>query len=157
MDKDQKMRVMMTVSDKVDGQSAMIISNKLDTTDEKASSALMMTKLYDKMIVILLSIFLGGFGVDRFYLKDYGIGVLKIVLAVVSWILIFAGFFITPILVVIGYLLLFGTGIFLLVDIFLCYKAVGKKNFNNIMNVLNMYPESEHKVETIDKASEIFN
>ena len=158
MNKDQKLRVMMTLSDKLDGQSAMIISNKLESTDDNAASAIMMTKLYEKLIVILLSVFLGGFGADRFYLKDYGLGVLKLVAGIITYACLIGGvLLLVPAVSMIGTLMMLVYSIWLLVDIFLSYKQVGKKNFNNIMNVLAMYPAREEDKVSTDRAFDIFS
>lgn len=66
-------------------------------------------KTYKKGTVILLSIFLGGLGVDRFYIGDVGLGIAK---------------------------LLFGwatAGLWWFIDIFVCVKKAKEKNMKKIM------------------------
>lgn len=62
-------------------------------------------------MTLLLSLFIGYFGIDRFYLGDIGLGILKIVLA-----------------------LLFGIGfIWVLLNIYFGYKKAKEINFNKIL------------------------
>lgn len=77
-------------------------------------TALGMTPLKNPTTVLLFSIFLGGFGVDRFYIGDTGMGVAKLLVG--------------------GFTL----GIWPLVDIFLCYKKAKEQNFALLMNALRM-------------------
>ena len=64
------------------------------------------------MPVVLLSVFLGGLGVDRFVIGDTGLGVAKLLL---GWATL---------------------GIWPLIDIFFCYKKAKLKNFLKIMTLL---------------------
>ncbi len=143
MNSEQKIKVTMIINDKIDGTNAMVVSQKLDTTDERAIPALMGIKLYDKMVVILLSLFLGGFGVDRFYLKSYGIAVGKLVLGILSWILLFTSAFIGIAGVIISTIMMLGWSIWCFVDIFMSYKAARTKNFLAVMAVLDRYPAQQ--------------
>ena len=61
---------------------------------------------------VILSIFLGGLGVDRFYVGDVGLGIAKLLF---GWITF---------------------GIWPFIDIFVSYKKARIKNFENIMAVL---------------------
>ena len=71
-----------------------------------------MVQLYEPTTTLLLSLFLGGFGVDRFYIGDTGLGITKLLF---------------------GWLTL---GIWPLIDIFSTYKKAKEKNFNKIMSLL---------------------
>lgn len=77
-------------------------------------TALSMAPLKNPMTVLLFSIFLGGFGVDRFYIGDTGMGVGKLL---AGWLTF---------------------GIWPLIDIFLCYKKAKEQNFALLMSALNM-------------------
>lgn len=77
-------------------------------------TALSMVPLKNPMTVLLFSIFLGGFGVDRFYIGDTGMGVAKLL---------------------VGGLTL---GIWPLVDIFMCYKKAKEQNFDLLMSALRV-------------------
>ena len=77
-------------------------------------TAFSMAPLKNPMTVLLFSIFLGGFGVDRFYIGDTGMGVGKLL---AGWLTF---------------------GIWPLVDIFLCYKKAKEQNFALLMSTLHM-------------------
>ena len=146
MNTTQKLNVTILISDKVDGTNAMVVSQKLDTTDERAIPALMGTKLYDSVLVALLSAFLGLLGVNRFYIKSYGIAVGKLSLTVVAFILSSIGIGVANYaLNLIAYLILTGAMIWSIVDIFMCHKALKTKNFLAIMSVLDRYPAQSNQ------------
>ena len=69
-------------------------------------------KTYSSTTTLLLSIFLGGLGVDRFYVGDVGLGIAKLLF---GWITF---------------------GIWPFIDIFVSYKKARIKTFENIMAVL---------------------
>lgn len=62
--------------------------------------------------VILLSIFLGGLGIDRFYVGDVALGIFKLLL---------------------GWLTL---GIWPLIDCFVCYKKAKTKNYEQLTKAI---------------------
>lgn len=66
--------------------------------------------LKDPVITLILSLLLGGLGVDRFYLGDIGLGILKFISCIF----------------VIGIL-------WAVIDIFLCYSKTKEHNFNTIL------------------------
>ena len=72
-----------------------------------------MAPVKNPMTVLLFSIFLGGLGVDRFYIGDTGLGVAKLLLGAMTF------------------------GIWPLADIFLCYKKAKENNFKLLMNALH--------------------
>ena len=71
-----------------------------------------MVKLYNPILTLILSIFLGWLGVDRFYIGDIGLGVAKLL---VGW---------------------FTFGIWPLVDIFCSYRKAKEKNIVNLLIAL---------------------
>lgn len=75
-------------------------------------SDLGMAPLKNPMTVLLFSVFLGGLGVDRFYIGDTGMGIAKLLLGGFTF------------------------GIWPLIDIFLCYKEVKERNFTLLMKAL---------------------
>lgn len=85
-----------------------LIEQKLYTLPDEKYPVLCAMKFIKPRTVILSSVFLGMFGVDRFILGDVGLGVLK---------LITHGF----------------CGIFYIVDWFLVSKAAKEKNFREVM------------------------
>ena len=68
------------------------LKDKLRTIDEQKFSLLQTIELKDPTNILLVSIFLGGLGIDRFMIGDTGIGILKLltagccgILAIVDW------------------------------------------------------------------------
>lgn len=111
--KEETVRQILTaVSDKLPQDKAILLKNKLAEAPDSKADELLCTPLHSTTTVLLLSIFLGGLGVDRFVIGDVGLGVAKLLL---GWITF---------------------GIWPLVDIFVCYKKAKEKNFNKLMSLL---------------------
>ena len=92
-------------------EKIVFLKEKLKTADESKFELFSSMGLKDPTTALLLSLFLGGIGVDRFMLGEVGMGVLK--------------------------LLTFGCcGILTLVDWFTIQKKAKEINFNNIMTIL---------------------
>ena len=71
------------------------IKEKLLTADENKFMLVSSTDLKDPTVILLVSIFVGSFGIDRFMLGDMGMGVLKLltgglcgILTIVDWFLV---------------------------------------------------------------------
>ncbi|HHW45595.1 MAG TPA: TM2 domain-containing protein [Clostridiales bacterium] len=71
------------------------VREKLNSLDENRFNLLSTIEFKDPTIALVLSLFLGGLGIDRFYIGDTGIGVLKLltggccgILAIIDWFLI---------------------------------------------------------------------
>lgn len=111
MDK-QKIDLYLTTNAKYFEASAIpIIRGKLEHADENTLLTLQACELKDPTIMLLLSLFLGSFGVDRFMLGDTGMGILK--------------------------LLTFGLcGILTIIDWFTIIKKAKQKNFATISMVI---------------------
>lgn len=69
-----------------------IIRQKLENADDDALVTLQATELKDPTIILLISIFLGSLGIDRFMLGDTGVGILKLltcglcgILTIIDW------------------------------------------------------------------------
>ena len=69
-----------------------MIKETLDKLDDEKYSYLMMLDLKNPTTMTLISVFAGGFGIDRFMLGDTGMGVLKLltgglcgILTIVDW------------------------------------------------------------------------
>lgn len=89
---------------------------------------LMRLPLKKTVVTVLLSIFLGGLGIDRFYVGDVKFGIAKLAVTVVASLLLFVPF--------LGTFASLANGIWKFVDIFFCYKRGYKKNYENAMNIL---------------------
>ena len=99
----------MAVKDFVPADKILFLRDTLEGADERSYKRISALTLKSPTTVLLFSIFLGGFGVDRFYIGDTLIGVLKLLF---GWLT--------------GY-------ICIIIDIFLCRKKVKEKNLAQVM------------------------
>ena len=72
-----------------------VIRQKLENASDDALVSLQSTELKDPTTILLISIFLGSLGIDRFMIGDTGIGVLKLltgglcgILTIIDWFII---------------------------------------------------------------------
>ncbi|MDY3031520.1 MAG: TM2 domain-containing protein [Clostridia bacterium] len=79
--------------------------------DEDKFSLISAVELKDPTTILLVSIFLGSFGIDRFMIGDTGMGILKLLTVGVC-------------------------GILTIVDWFTISKKVKDLNFNNVMAII---------------------
>ncbi len=86
----------------------LVLRRMLENSSAECFESVSTLKLKSPTTTLLLSIFLGGLGVDRFYIGDVGVGVCKLLF---------------------GWLTLF---IWPFVDIFCSYKKAKERNFNNL-------------------------
>ncbi len=89
----------------------MFLKDKLYKLDEEKFAMVSCVELQDPTTLLLISLFLGSFGVDRFMLKDTGMGVLKLLTSGCC-------------------------GILTIIDWFSIQNKVREKNFSNLMMVL---------------------
>lgn len=73
-------------------EKLMFLKEKLYQLDDSRFSMLSCIELKDPTVLLLLSLFLGSWGVDRFMIKETGMGVLKLltggccgVLTIIDW------------------------------------------------------------------------
>lgn len=76
-------------------QKIPYLREKLLTMDDSKWAALATAQFKDPMTALLLSIFLGGYGIDRFYIGDTGMGIGKLltcggigIWAIIDWFMI---------------------------------------------------------------------
>lgn len=98
----------ITHQDKLPAEKIYLLREKLATMPEEKQVAIQSISLKNPIVTLLISFFVGSFGVDRFYLGDIFLGILK---------LLTLGLF----------------GIWTVLDWYLCYKKSKEVNFNNIM------------------------
>ena len=104
MESDKVNHILMMLSSKIPGGSIPSVRTRLENTDISESEIMaLQSQMKDPLLSILLSIFIGTLGVDRFYVGDVGLGIGK---------LLTAG----------------GCGIWWLIDIFLIVDATKQKN-----------------------------
>ncbi len=92
-------------------EKIMYLKEKLLAMDESKFNLLSTLELKDPTTLLLVSLFVGGFGVDRFMLGDTGMGVLKL-------------------------LTFGGCGILAIIDWFSIQKKTKEANFNKVMMML---------------------
>ncbi len=92
-------------------EKIVYIKEKLLMADEHKFSLLSTLEYKEPTTILLVSLFLGGLGVDRFMLGDTGMGVLKLLTGGVC-------------------------GIMTIVDWFSVQKKAREINFNNLMAIL---------------------
>ena len=68
----------MSNSGKFTPQQFSVIREKLATLPDEKAVIVMSNQYYDSTTMLILSIILGSYGVDRFLLGDIGLGVLKL-------------------------------------------------------------------------------
>jgi len=92
MTQDRVDMYMMTNQKYFPEERAVIIRDRLLQMDDQQFSMLSSIELKDPTTLLLVSIFLGYLGIDRFMLGDTGMGVLKLltggccgVLAIIDW------------------------------------------------------------------------
>lgn len=88
-----------------------LIREKLLVADESALTRLSVLDLKDPMTILLVSIFVGSLGIDRFLVGDIGLGILKLLTAGVC-------------------------GIMTIVDWFIMMNRTKELNFNKVMLAL---------------------
>lgn len=92
MDQNKIDMYIMTNQKYFPAEKIMYLKDKLRTMDEEKFSLISTIELKDPTTLLLVSLFLGGLGVDRFMLGDTGMGVLKLltggccgILTIIDW------------------------------------------------------------------------
>ncbi len=102
----------MMLGDKISGEGMIMLRNRLDNINseniDRLSQMLPLLNLKSPMIGLLLGLFFGCFGIDRFYKGNVVLGIFK--------------------LVTLG-----GFGIWALIDLFFVYQGIKKDNLHKIM------------------------
>lgn len=111
MDQNKVDMYIMTNQKYFPAEKIMYIKEKLMAMDESKFTMLQTIDMKDPTTILLVSIFLGSLGIDRFMLGDIGMGVLKLLTCGVC-------------------------GILTIIDWFTVSKKTKELNFNNIMTML---------------------
>lgn len=108
----QKVDMFMMMNNKYLPESQILfVRERLLAADDSKEGLLHAIQFKDPIIALILSLLVGGIGIDRFYIGDTGLGIAK---------LITCG----------------GLGIWALIDLFLIMNATREKNFVRLMSVL---------------------
>ena len=95
MEKAKVDQFLMVNADKFPEFSQMQIREKLESLDDSKETMLSVTPWKNPMTTFLFALLLGGFGADRFYLGDTGLGVLKLLTCGGLWVWGFIDMFTT--------------------------------------------------------------
>ena len=109
-----------------------------DAADDRYDE-LLNVKMKNSSTVAVMSVLVGVFGVDRFYLGDIVIGIIKLLFTVLSPVLIVVLCNLMKKMSLYMYFILFysfAISIIWIVEIILCLKKAKEKNFRNLMTVL---------------------
>ncbi len=98
-------------SNRFPSAQVMAIRSRLLAIPDEKEVVLHSVSLSDPTVVLILSIFLGGYGVDRFMIGDTALGVIK---------LLTCG----------------GGGIWTIIDWFLIYDATKEKNAQKLLSIV---------------------
>lgn len=101
----------MTNQNYLPAEKLIYLKNKLRNSDDEKYSVISAVELKDPSVILLISIFLGWFGIDRFMIGDIGMGILKLLTGGCC-------------------------GIMTIVDWFTISKRVKNLNYNSIMAVM---------------------
>lgn len=111
MDIDKQTLFIISNKDKFPEESIISIKSRLSSCDEEKLDLINIIQFKSPIVSIMLSIFIGSLGADRFYIGDTGLAVLK---------LLTCG----------------GVGIWTIVDWFLIMGATREKNLKKLISVL---------------------
>ena len=105
---EQTNMLLMTYSKYFPEENIMMLKQKFDQMDESKKSLMYSLQFKDPVTTLILSLLVGGLGIDRFYIGDTGLGIAK----------------------------LLRCGIWTIVDYFLIMKRTKEKNFEKLMSLI---------------------
>ena len=111
MDQQRVDMYIMTNQKYFPSEKIMYLKDRLMAADEQKFAMISSIDMKDPTIILIISLFLGGLGIDRFMVGDIGLGILK---------LLTAGVF----------------GVMTIIDWFLIMGKAKEVNFNNVMAFL---------------------
>ena len=92
MDQQKVDMYIMTNQKYFPAEKIMLLKERLLALDEQRFQMVSMIELKDPTTLLLISIFIGGLGIDRFMIGDTGMGILKLltggccgVLTIIDW------------------------------------------------------------------------
>ena len=114
--------------DDIPSDACGLFVRKLREASDDCFNGLMRIKVKSKVATLMFSLFLGQFGVDRFYLGDVGTGIAKLL----SWnVLSIIAFLIN---ITFGGLLMFCVALWWFIDIFVCWGDCKEINYEICVN-----------------------
>ena len=105
--------IMTKYEDLIPHKRATQLKSALHEANDDTYDIVMGVKTKNPTITLILAIFLGWLGIDRFYNGEIGLGFLKFFINILTF------------------------GILWIVDIFLSYRSTKEKNFIKLMTILS--------------------
>lgn len=109
--------LMMGWQDKIPQDCVPALQDQLGKVPEDKIPVLSAVQLKNPIVGLLLGLFLGVFGIDRFYRGDIGLGITKLILTLTYF----------------GVVITF---VWSIVDLFLVWKGIKEDNWTKIQNVI---------------------
>ncbi|MDR2007371.1 MAG: TM2 domain-containing protein [Alphaproteobacteria bacterium] len=113
MESTKKAMLLGAWQDKLTNEQLVAVSKLLDGVSETKIEALQLIPLKNPLLTFLLSLFLGGIAVDRFYIGDVGLGILKLLFGWMTF------------------------GVWYLLDWYFAQRKAKDINFNTIVKMLS--------------------
>ncbi len=141
-------RHLLHYADKLKGEDLPVLRAALIAAPEYKRKALLGVKLYNPLLTLVFSLVFGMLAVDRFYIKDIGKGILKVLsLAALTVLAVLYPIFSTQLIFPENFNGFFSfTGAFILfaiifyaitfIELFLCYRKTKKKNLEKLLAAL---------------------
>ncbi|RRC98427.1 TM2 domain-containing protein [Prevotella sp. OH937_COT-195] len=83
MDQNRINAFLVLNQDNLPAEYMPMIRQRLEVMDDSKSFVLMSINLKNPFVALILSLFLGTFGIDRFYIGDYTNGMIKLLMGIV--------------------------------------------------------------------------
>lgn len=125
-----KRTVLSRFNGKLTTEGYATITSRVRRLTVEQYQGLMKMPLKKKAVAIVLAIFLGGIGIDRFYVGDTKMGTYKIVGTVVAIIC-------NLLIPIFGLIINIANWIWKFADIFISYKKIYDVNYTNAMSILS--------------------
>ena len=79
MESKQIDQLLMVNASKLPPEGVALLRERLMNVDDPVSAQVAFSQLKDPTIALILSILVGAYGIDRFYIGDIGLGMLKLI------------------------------------------------------------------------------
>lgn len=130
--------LMQNLSKVLPNNAVYNLDKKLENLSEDKLNTLMIYKFKNPTLCLVLSIFLGNWGVDRFYIGDIKMGLIKLIAPIIITTISILFIFIIgetfggglALILFLAYL------VFLIVDMFRSFKECKELNYQAFLNII---------------------
>ena len=167
MDDNLRFTVVSTIGKKIPADKMVELEERLEDLDKKDVTRLNTLNLKEPWVTLLISFFLGGYGVDRFFIGDTRMGVIKLLLTLttvimgtvgssIAYILAYTiiGLVIAIPLLIFIFALSIAQAIVVYADIYFSYKKTKEKNWEQVEQFLNRSEKRKEKEKEVKKYDE---